>query len=581
MGERNQAVQQESESRKLAMLKNALYCAPAGAMLGAYAANELYPPTVEITPELSVEASLATGDGAIIPTGPPGELNFPHMVPDLPGPWNAVKLDASNPNNIQIPKNLEAWVNEYGVGLFTQTDSSIVEPIREALVHRLLTGAGIGAVVAGVAGALAFDYVRLRRKENRGQAGPEASDAHKDPKPLRRWQRAVKPLTALALTGALAGGLAHHAQSAKPDPGAVPLPAELAGLNPALEGATIRGPLQKLPSTLVDAFVEAKQEADRSFASSAENFTEAYETFIRNNRRYRELRANPTIRSLLHGSDLHCNFAYADNLFGKIIDTIQPAIFMNTGDTQTYSGTIPLENGCFPALLGQLGNVPMVNVNGNHDKKTAVDGTTTLNKENDYHANVDGIDFVGDDDPESTSWNSTKEDEKNGIDQESIKRGKHIADKACEITGETGVKPVALAHRWQMLAEAVTRGCIVIGNSGHLHKEEGIQAYRGEDGATIFQHTGGSATGTGTTVSYFYNKPSEPGYLMEQLYDQATNTFVGFVTYTFHTNGTVSISFEKPPKASINTFPTKMSGYVERQVEDSQDRASVEINPAP
>lgn len=585
MGETHQG----DESRTLAMLKTAASFAPMGAVAGSYIANELFPPTVEITPELSVEASMATGDGALIPLGPAAELNFPAMVPDIPGPWNAIKLDASNIHNVHIPKDIETWVDRYAVGLFTQADSSIVEPIRHALIERLLLGAGIGAVVTGALGAIAFDYARIHRKDKKVQEAaeqivPEYTDLTVPPyierPPAKRWRNVLKPLTALAVASAFVGGLVQSAQTPTSDHKAIPLPGELTSLNKALKGATIKGPLEKLPSTLVDGFVEVKKEADRSFATSAEHFTEAYTTFAQNNERYRELRSNPNIRSLLHGSDIHCNFAYAENAFGEIINIIQPDIFMNTGDTQTYSGSIPLENGCFPALLNKLGDIPMVNVNGNHDEKTSVEDTITLNKDNDYRAEVKGIEFVGDDDPENTSWNATKESDQDDLDKESIKRGNHIADAACEIAEETGIKPIALAHRWQMLAESIMRGCITIGNSGHFHEEWGVQGYVAEDGITpVLQHTAGSATGTGTSVSFFYNKPATIGYLMEQLYNQATNTFYGFVTYTFNTDGTIAISFARPPQPATNIFPAKMSGYLTRQGVQHQESANARPIP--
>ncbi len=597
MGERSQPQIEGSAEQKRGAITTGLDIAAGvssiagGAAVGAYVANELFPPTIELAPGLAAQASIASGEGLIVPTGPAAELYFPTVPTNTLGPWHAVKLDVNNIHNIRIPKHNPDWFNNYVVGIFSQPKSNITEPIRDALIERLAIGAGIGALTVAAIGGAACALVRMRRKnaklatENASLKRLHEESPTENPvapeRPQKRWRRLRRPLAALALTATLAttGVLLYkkaEATNGSTLKGSVALPSKITTLNKFLKGGRIKGPLRGLPHTVVDGISEIKKDTDEALALSAQNFKQKYTAFLRSSRQYRNLRANPNIRSLLHISDLHCNFAYADKVFGSIIQDIQPDLVMNTGDTQTNSNTIPYEKNCFPAFLDQLDNIPMVNVNGNHDEKTPVKGTITLSKGNDYHATVQGIDFVGDNDPEDTEWSATRESGKDGLDKESVKRGKRIADIACKIMEETGIKPIALAHRWQMLAEPIMRGCIVIANSGHLHRESKVQRYTAADGITsVLSHNAGSATGVRGNIPIYSNYAGN-GFIMEQLYDITTHTFRGFITYTFRPDSSVKITFIKASRISDQaTYPRKMINYLTKQHRSVQQSASI------
>jgi Icc-related predicted phosphoesterase len=537
-----------------------------GAAFGAYVANKYFPPNVELGQGVSVDASLTGHQGTTVALGPP-ELHLPNLPSGVKLDITKIDFSLSNPH----------WFDQYA-GLVTQYNSGIVEPIKHALIERLALGAGMGAATVGAIGATAIHVTRLRRenKELRHELGQEEDTrtSHNSSK----WRRVKRSLAPIALAASIAAGCgaAYDQVSNESDAkvSTTALPLEATELSPVLKGATVSGPAGELIKTAVYGGVKYIEGVDESWDESRVNLEASFLDFEKSG--HMDYLNNKDIVPIMHISDIHCNFPYLKRYFPSLVQKFQPQVIANTGDTFTNSNTAPYEKNCYSTFRDKVAeadrengtNTTIVNVMGNHDQKEPINISTnpkvmTLDEHNRYHAKVDGINFVGDSDPESTIWSVPKENQQDELERRIRAQGEHIADKACEITEKTGIPPIVLAHRMQALYKTITKGCASIANNGHTHIETDVKNYESDSGKEVLQHTGGSASGAfiGPTP-YEYVQQDAP--ITIELYSKKTDSIVGYIIVTLHTDKNSTIEYRDVPQITESVSETeKMQEYLQ------------------
>lgn len=533
------------------------------------------PPTVELAPGIEVQASLTDKPGLISDFGPlAGELHLPNAPVHITGPLHeGIRID---PVTLRNPINDTDTLNNY-LALVTHYDSTIAQPVRDAIMWRLVEGAGIGVV----AGALTYlglkkgiyhikEYRRLRVKERAEQAEetdlqPEPSVVPPEKSKKKHFGLVRKSLAALAITGSLVGcgsvvyGNFKQVSNQEAQYSTL-LPQEIQDMDPVFEGGTVSGPFRNVPRTAIDILIEKKKSTDAALQRRIHNFVPTYRTFVHENAQYRALRQDSDVKSILHESDFHCNKAFAEIMYGRLIEEVRPNIIADTGDIQVTQGSTPVEKDCFTMLTSRIGLIPFLYVGGNHDGKVDSDANV-IDVGEEGVVNAQGINFVGVKDPEETKFTRTPDSEKARLNQEIAAQGQKLAELAQKVTEDTrGIRPIAMAHRWQVLSQAILEGNILLGNAGHTHTEGGVHQYQARNGTTVQQHTVGSLIGAKESITY-YSDLVQDAYFMEELINTKTNTVVGYVMYklnkeTFETE----ITFIPPP-TDIQE-PTAMENFV-------------------
>ena len=542
-----------------------------GAVEGTAVANYVYPPNISLAEGIDAKTSLTFHKGVDIASPITGQLDMPNVpvdtkVPSVDGihtTISSLRLDISDPQAM----------SQY-VGFGANFRGTVAEPISESIFHNLLHGAGIGAAIGAGAAAVGLAYLKHVRRDT--ALTQEEIDDYRErgtPKDLRAADRNEKKMhrgkvfrrawATVGVAAAIAGAgytykSAHEVETAGDRPGTA-LDPTLVNLVPELEGATVaEGGGGDQINAIITAIKNLKEQADSSWQQAYENAVPAIETYFTHGGK--EYVDNPNIVAVAHVSDLHCNLSNYSYYFGKILPLLNPDIVAVTGDTQTNSGTMFYEESCFPTLEEIVSNsaetndkqVSLVNVNGNHDGgETVTNGTWTYNLAGDnnvakvplpeIHGTQSNLTFVGEPDPVHTTWKNIPPDVPSQQDAEA-EIGTTIAETACE-EQEKGNTVIAMAHEPIANYQAIVEGCAKFAFSGHYHHEQSVYKYVGQNGKTVLEHTGGSASGAGTKVS-LYEAPEQDASMSIIYYDQANEEFVGSLTVTVHTDSSVTLSHQ-------------------------------------
>lgn len=550
-----------------------------GAVEGAAYANYVNPPDIRFAQGLEGETSLTFHDGADI-SSPVGSLNVPNAPLDIHAP--AVDGIHATINVLQPGISDPQAMGEY-VGLVSNFNDSVAEPITHSIVSSLAVGAGVGGAVGAGLTYGALRYLKHTRTKEAGaiedieaqmeletEAGRTSAERQQKNLRIEKIGRKVvaTTLSVVALTGfAYTAKSVRDVESAANQTG-VPVSPYVVSLVPELDEATVSDGSGEQINALALVINNLKEDADQAWQTGYQNMVPAIDEYFANEGK--KFVDNPNIVAVAHVSDIHCNLSNYKNYFGKILSRLNPDIVADTGDTQTNSGTMFYETDCVPNLeeaVKQSGidndkSVTLVKIAGNHDALDAVsDAPGVVNLGGDggkaeiadvplpeVHGTKHFITFAGAPDLVRTEWSNSPEDI---TDQQQLqaRQGHDIAELACH-EQEKGKTVITMSHEGAGNDEAIYEGCTDLALDGHTHIQQPTFAYRGWNGKTVLQHTEGSASGTDTKVS-LYEAPERDATMSVFYYDRAQDKFVGYVTIALHIDGTTSVNYNdlsNPPK---------------------------------
>ncbi|PIZ62792.1 hypothetical protein COY17_01885 [Candidatus Saccharibacteria bacterium CG_4_10_14_0_2_um_filter_52_9] len=502
-----------------------------GLIGGAAIVNQFIPAHVTLAPGVEANALLSLNDTGLWATYLPRSLSVhaPHIPVDVPFVHAGLHLDITKaPTHAQDIESTAA-------SLFSHYHSAIAEPIHNALLERLALGGGAGLLIGGFVGHKVLQKFRSREltEHPKSQA--------------RRLTLAL--VSCLAITGCVAedAGMAYEAPS---NLKTYELGNTFSDRIPLLKDVAVTGPTDGSPIELVRSVLHDIDGSKKFWKQGALNFDRAFSTYVGAGKL--KFAGNLDVVSIMHTSDLHCDYPNYENYFRVLVQKLQPDIILNTGDTYSNSDTMPYEKDCatgFTAAVAQADKASghttkIVSAGGNHDpKKGNLNGATT----------VDTITFVGADDPTVSTWGETQPADPAERARLIAKQGGFIARIACDITKKTGVAPVVAAHNSAGGFEAMVNGCASIFDSGHTHHEQPVQKYEAENGQVVLQHMAGSASGANGGLT-FDAMAKQDASVMVQHFNKVSRQFVGFTTITLHPDAKVDIKDQATLQATSLPF---------------------------
>lgn len=574
-----------------------------GAPAGAFAANELFPPTIEYAPGFKAVVNFAVNKGLNM-DGVVTTLNAPNVPLQAPFPWHGLHARIVELN----PSGNHGALHDLYPALITKFQRLVIEPTRFTLIHHLEKGAVAGAIGAG---ALAYLGLRSKHKIQKHEEvrrsriaelyessvitdtslNKKLADELAEELNYKRQRRNILGKIAVAAAtfsmmgmgiGGEGGSNVRETQSRSDMPEVVALSPVITQRIPELKGATLTGLAGKLVRTAADQGAVIANNIDTSLQKDAQTFETAYEKYeIGPGLPYVN---NPNLESVVEVSDLHCNYANYQYYFQALMQRLKPQIIVNAGDTFTNSGTMPYEKDCFTGFVDAVSvgvranNLPVtiINVAGNHDPKKPYNFTrgyvkvVSLTSRNPSYI-VDGLTFVGAEDAADTVW-STQPDTYLALNKAIESEANIIADAACKVTDKSGEAPIVVSHRWQTSFETIYRGCASLVLNGHTHTDGPVQSFIGSNGRIVLQHTAGSASGTkvGFTI---YETPKQDSTETLQYINKTTHQVEAFVSPKLHKDGTLTIKIEDIPSRSqsvsdspeMNTFLSTFSQDYNKQ----------------
>jgi predicted MPP superfamily phosphohydrolase len=481
--------------------------------------------------------------------------------------------------------------SEHFVSLLSQFDKAVVGQTEAQIYDHLINCGKLGAVVGAALCYGGIKVIRTRRQKKndnkrdiqhiREKAATGCVDISSEtdrleerlgiaeaPKPVggRRFKlgmAAAVPL--LTLTTALGATKIKIPEVHDGQPNQVGLPACFVEKEPNLQDVTLTGSAGEAIRLILYASCKYPEEVRSFYEKTDENFNQAFDKY--KTKRPWWFNDGGNIVRVLHLSDLHCNKANYTHLLRQELKATEPDILINTGDTQTNSGHMPIyENTCIPDFIKEVERAAEANQNhinvitalGNHDAKkvTSLDSrwvtyrtlsskksaeTVDLGKSGIYE---NKITFVSSEDPEDVVWSPPPESEKTNAGL--LEQSKKIAAVACKIKAETGKAPWILAHREQATSAVIANDCAEVALSGHTHEDGGVKNIIGPKDNIVLQHTAASASGTeiGFTL---YEKLQQDASITEFFYDKSKQEIVGYVTPTIHVDESVDILEGKMP----------------------------------
>ncbi len=560
----------------------------AGGAIGAVAANSLFPKSIEYAPGIEAEVALSTGKG----------LHLDTVLSQVTAP--NVPIETAIPG----VHGIDATITKFSpptaadaVSLMATFHETVMQPTSEALAEHLMRGAGIGSLGAMALATGVLVYAR-RKKQERAETRTHIQELRDDSeasneslriadelesqtntaKRLRSLRRrcAVGIASVVLAAGVLSGD--QPKQSEK-----TPAPAEQTTLIsnyiservPALKGATMTGISGDITNTAAFAGVEYAEKyiknVDNFWKQAGDNLAAAYGA-LQEKGRLKET-TNPDIVPVLFVSDLHCNYSAYANFFPSVFASFQPEIIVNAGDTFTNSDTMPYEGACRSDFVKAVQEkdvafdtqTEIVEVAGNHDPKDAHDDTVIiLNSENGRSTTIDGLTFVGEDDPTRTVWWPTQPEDPEELRTVLAKQGSVVAQEACTIKAATGEAPIVVTHQGSPGFESIINACASLALSGHTHNYRNIQRFETAADESVLQHTTGSATGADVGIT-IYQKPNKEATFSMLYFNKVTQQLEGMLTATVHTNRDVELKKHAIP-AEPNVTPEeyeKMREFLE------------------
>lgn len=531
---------------KKELLGEALYggVGGTGAILGAAAANRYSPPTVVLSDKIEAQVALDPGGeglaidyGSImhLPNATDGLLNSAHVGVNI----DINTINAST-NNSEELEELSSLAAQYG--------PNIIEPVREALTEKLMTGAAIGAIALTATCAASIASYRYVKEKGGFSFMRER---------YKQSQMKTKILTGLCAAVAIFS-TGSAVKSVVQGPNAVqknivknPLPKQLTDKSPLLKGAWMEGLGSEFPEKLAKAFVAYKHDVNESLDISARNFEEQFKKY---SAKKSSLINNPNLRPVMHISDAHCNYAMYEKTLTPAVEAFKPSLILNTGDTFTNGDTMPYENNCFKDFREAIarGNKQstIINTIGNHDPKDFINidsypKVITPTEGDGYKVETEIGDIIVTEDESISKWEATPEEKTDEMYELNAKQGHVTSEKACEASKEETQRPIVMVHRPQASFETSMRGCARLILKGHTHANQPLKMVMSQDGQEVIHHTAGSSSGTHNTIA-IYETPKRSASISILHFDKF-NEVKGATTVTFTSDGEVEISDEKMP----------------------------------
>lgn len=551
-----------------------------GLVGGAVAANNLFPPTIEYMPGLEAEVRLSTEEGAKIDSAFTS-LDAPNMPVDTPFP----AIDGIHAKITELSPPVQSkGHNEAYASLISEFQDIVVQPTTDILKEHLIRGGAIGFFSAVAISYLGLRAVRTKKRNEKDTTqsldGVIAESAKLDNAKLNdslanlknqlskntlgeRRKKIRNSIVATAIILATMGMGSDENDMPADSVSAtntVQLSPILTEREPGLEDATLTGSVGEVVNTLAYGATEYANTVDEFWQSGANEFEAAYSQYEQGDGK--KYVGDPNIIPIVHVSDLHCNYANYEHYLKPVFQRLKSPIIVNTGDTFTNSNTMPYEKDCFtnfadavrPGTTSNELKTTIVNIAGNHDSKEPIHyedenlQVITLNKNN-IKAEVDGINFVGMEDPAITIWYPTLPADPEELNERIAEQGYKTASEACKITEKTGAPPVVLSHRMKAAYETINEGCASLILNGDTHNNAPVKKFYGVNGNQVLQHTVGSASGAKIGVT-IYESPKQDASLTIQYYDKVSAQFVGFATVILNTYGLVEIRHEEVPDNS-------------------------------
>lgn len=541
-----------------------------GAAVGAVAANNLFPKSIEYAPGIEAEVALSTNEGlhldAVLSHVTAPNVPIETALPGVDG--LDVAITKFSPHNAADAVSLVATFHE-----------TVMQPTSEALAEHLIRGAGIGSLGAMALASTALIYAR-RKKQARADLHTHIQELRDDPdaspeslriadeletkdrktqrfRSLRRKCAATLASLALAV-GVLSGDQPKETEQApRPAEQITPLNNYISERIPALKGATMTGISGDITNTAAFAGVEFAEKyiknVDNFWKQAGNNLTEKYASLQENDRLPEAI--NPDVIPILFVSDLHCNYSAYDNFFPSVFSALKPQIILNAGDTFTNSNTMPYESACRSDFIKKVQQqdeaadtqTAIIEVSGNHDPKNdSEDGVTILNGDQGRVTTVDGLTFVGEDDPSRTMWWPTQPEDPEELRTVLAEQGSTVAQEACAIKAETGTAPIVITHQNQAGFESILNACASLVLNGHTHNYRDMQRFETTSGESVLQHTTGSATGADVGIT-IYQKPNKNATFSLLYFNTATKQFESILGITVHTDRTVTLKKQTIP----------------------------------
>lgn len=515
-----------------------------GAILGAAAANRFSPPTVVLSDKIEAQVALDPGSegltvdyGSImhLPNAADGLLDSAHIGVNI----DINTINAST-NNSEELKELSSLVAQY--------KPNIIEPVREALTEKLLTGAAIGAIaLTATCTASLASYRYIKQKGG----FPYMRERYKQSQMKTKILAGLCAAVAIFSAGNAIKSVAKGPNSVQKNIVKNFLPKQLTDKSPLLEGAWMEGLGSEFPEKLAKAFVAYKNDVKESLDISAHNFKEQFEKYSAESK---SLINNPDLRPVMHISDAHCNYAMYEKTLAPVVGAFQPSLVLNTGDTFTNGGTMPYEKNCFNAFREAIAkgnkNTTIINTIGNHDPKKFINidsnpKVVTPTKGDNYKVKTEIGEIIVTEDESLSTWESKPEEKSKEMYKLNAEQGHKTAEKACETAEDEEKRPIVMVHRPQASFETSIRGCARLILKGHTHANQPLKKVVSRDGQEVIHHTAGSSSGTHNTIA-IYETPKRTASI-SILYFDTFNQVQGATTITFTGDGSVNISDEKMP----------------------------------
>lgn len=256
-------------------------------------------------------------------------------------------------------------------------------------------------------------------------------------------------------------------------------------------------------------------------------------------------------------SDLHCNLAMTQ-FWKETVEVTHPAAVFSSGD-DTLNGTAT-EKTCVTGERAIAGNRPFIDIGGNHDSATTekqmkAAGATVLDGK---VTDVDGVSYLGDDDPEYNPPFSTERIAERSETEEQM--GKRMVKTA--IGRNVDVIMLHQPRAARVVAEQPNPPTKLI-VWGHIHSQEGPQVILHDDGSwtvTLQLGTaGGVAAPTITSFSTPFSPPrkSADGYFFYR--DRATGLITAVQPVHCLPDATVIID-DPIPTGDLATLPPETRG---------------------
>lgn len=460
--------------------------------------------------------------------------------------------------------------------ILSQPESAVGQPIKDAIEARVITDAVVGAIAVPVAYYAILGLYR-RRQNNKDDITTlqgklaniddkevkEAVDNLGDSFKPKKYKRKAQQALAIGASFLAFAGVYHTVKELNDDyspPRGVNLKASIAKRSALTAGAKITGPNAKIFETGLNQAFDAIENGNNFWQKAAKDFDNKLEVFKQNKGFEFFESKNPDEVTILDINTTACNQSYINHFLSNLVSGFKPQIAIVGGDIFSNGKSSSLENRCDKDLFEQLGDIPVISVRGNHDPKSW--SINSLDKKSNFSRKVGGITFVGAPDPTYSTWGPTKPEKL--IDRYSLiaKQGSEIADKACEITDKTGIKPFVISHNSAASTEVFMRECVSVADTGHGFdnpKYPKLSVYQNNDGSFSFKQF--ATTASGANGGLTNTRPAKrPASAIIQRVNKITGELVDTVEVIIEENASTRINLVTPPVPK--QIPNKDKNFV-------------------